>query len=117
MANESQRRKVVETSYSSGACVECFTEYILIKMQDAGGVISQGQRQCRQCAKKQDCVYIQSYVSWGSPKMHLIDAFIQPILTEISPVSILIKELISKFSGLSLFGFMRVIHCKVFLVA
>lgn len=117
MANESQRRKVVETSYSSGACAECFTEYILIKMQDAGGVISQGQRQCRQCAKKQDCVYIQSYVSWGSPKMHLIDAFIQLILTEISPVFILIKELISKFSGLPLFGFMRVIHCKVFLVA
>lgn len=49
--------------------------------------------------------------------MHLIDAFIQPILTEISPVFILIKELISKFSGLPLFGFMRVIHCKVFLVA
>lgn len=99
MANESQRRKVVETSHSSGACVECFTEYILIKTQDADSVISQGQR----CAKKPDCAYIHSYVSQGSPKMHLIDGFIQPILTEISPVQILIKEIISKFSGLSFF--------------
>lgn len=39
------------------------------------------------------------------------------LLTEISTVQILIKELISKFSGLYLFCFMRVIHYKVFLVA
>lgn len=111
MANESQRRKVVETSYSSGACVECFTEYILIKTQDADSVISQG-RDNAMCQKTRLCV--SSVLRQPRVSKNAFDWWFYPADTEISTVQILMKELIS---GLSLFCLMRVIHCKVFFVA